>query len=164
MKIATRQYARYQLRWITHKTLPAVKQAGLLDRLFLLDSTEIDRWGEEVCEKGVDLTRRFLAGDELPEPMGLSQTAEDVLSSKMEDSAKTKTYCQRTCDVCKTTVVTEEAWEKHIKGRSHRRAIHHAKRTALVPDRKPMAVAVIEGERESSPEYLGLDFGVDDET
>ncbi|OIW30319.1 tRNA isopentenyltransferase [Coniochaeta ligniaria NRRL 30616] len=163
MKTATRQYAKGQVRWITYKTLPLIRQAQALDRLFLLDSTDIDRWREDVSERGVDITRRFLAGEQLPTPTDLSETAREVLASKLEESTKEETRSQKTCDLCKTTTVTEEAWQKHIKGRPHQRAVRHAKRTALVPHPIPTALAVAHQDRPSSPEYSGLDFAVDDE-
>jgi tRNA dimethylallyltransferase len=162
MKAATRQYAKAQIRWITYKTLPLIRQAQALDRLFLLDSTDISRWEENVLNRGIELTRKFLAGEPLPVPIDLSETARNVLSSKLEDSNKQETLCQRTCELCSTTVVTEEAWQIHIKGRPHQRAVRHAKRTALVPHPKPTALAVVDGGRSSSPEYSGLDFVIDD--
>lgn len=162
MKSATRQYAKYQVRWITHKTLPVVKQAQALDRLFLLDSTDIEHWQREVSDQGVDLTRKFLTGGLLPVPTDLSGTARDVLSSKLEDSSKPKRPCQKTCEMCKTTVVTEDEWERHINGRSHRRAVKHIKRTSLVPHPNPTALLPVDRDWSSSPEYLGLDFDIDD--
>ena len=164
MKTGTRQYAKGQVRWITYKTLPLVRQAQALDRLFLLDSTDISRWREDVSDQGIELARRFLAGEDLPQPTDLGKTAKDVLSSKLEDSAKQDVHSQKTCDLCQTTTVTEEAWQKHIKGRSHLRAVRHAKRMALVPNPKPTALAVIERARAGSPEYSGLEFGIDDNT
>lgn len=161
MKTSTRQYAKGQIRWITYKTLPLLRQAQALDRFFLLDSTDVDRWREAVSEQGVEITRRFLAGETLPAPTDLSETARDVLASKLEDSTKEETRSQRTCELCRTTTVTEEAWQKHIKGRPHQRAVRHAKRTALVPQPKPTAVAVVDDDPPSSPEYLGLDFIAD---
>lgn len=164
MKAGTRQYAKGQVRWITYKTLPLIRQAQALDRLFLLDSTDISRWREDVSDRGVELTKRFLAGEQLPAPADISETASEVLSSKLEDSTKEETRSQKTCELCQTTTVTEEAWQKHIKGRPHQRAVRHAKRTALVPHPKPTSLAVTDGERPSSPEYSGLDFEVDDNT
>lgn len=162
MKTATRQYAKGQVRWITYKTLPLIRQTHALDRLFLLDSTDISRWKEDVSDQGVEITRRFLSGEELPTPTHLSETAESVLCAKLEDSTKEETRSQRTCDLCRTTTVTEEAWQKHIKGRPHQRAVRHAKRTALVPAPKPTGLTVVDQDRPSSPEYVGLDFAAED--
>jgi tRNA dimethylallyltransferase len=140
-----------------------IRHAQALDQLFLLDSTDIDRWRKDVSERGVEITKRFLAGEDLPKPTDLSETARDVLSSKLEDSTKEETRSQRTCGLCKTTTVTEEAWQKHIQGRPHQRAVRHAKRTALLPHPKPTALAVADQDRSSSPEYSGLDFTADND-
>jgi len=163
MKTATRQYAKAQVRWITYKTLPLIRQAQALDRLFLLDSTKIQRWQEYVSDQGIELTWKFLAGEELPAPASLSGTAREVLSAKLEDSTKEETWSRRTCEICSTTTVTEEAWQRHVKGRGHQRAARHAKRTALVPEPRPTALTVVSEDMPSSPEYnLGLDFDPDD--
>ncbi|KAB5531268.1 IPP transferase-domain-containing protein [Coniochaeta sp. 2T2.1] len=158
MKIGTRQYAKGQVRWITYKTLPPLREAHALDRLFLLDSTDRARWQEDVSDQGVEITRRFLSGEGLPTPTELSVTAREVLSAKLEDSTKEETKVQKTCELCNTTTVTEEAWQKHIKGRPHQRAVKHTKRTALVRERRTTAVAVLGADIPSSPESLGMDF------
>jgi tRNA dimethylallyltransferase len=158
MKVATRQYAKAQVRWITYKTLPLLRQAQALDRLFLLDSTQVKNWNKYVSEPAAEITEKFLSGEELPEPTGLSATAREVLSAKLEDSTKEETRVQRTCELCKTTTVTEEAWQKHVKGRPHQRAVRNAKRVALVSEPKQTALAVVGDDRPGSPDYVGLDF------
>jgi tRNA dimethylallyltransferase len=129
---ATRRYAKYQVRWITMKTLPLLRNEGALDSLYLLDSTDLGQWKEEVLAKGTELTRQFLAGEELPSAQEVSKIAEEVLSSKIEQSNIHPTKCNRFCEVCNVTSVTEEQWAKHVKGRRHQRAVRAAKKKALV--------------------------------
>ena len=138
MKTATRHYAKSQIRWITFKTLPLLKQEDMLKQLYVLDSTDIDHWNEHVAQKGLELTRQFLHGEDMPDPTGTSDTARGVLSSKIEAASSSQaTPCRRRCEVCNMTVLTEELWDKHIRGRSHRKMVRHAKRTALVPFERP---------------------------
>ena len=132
-KTATRHYAKYQVKWITKKTLPLIRQEKALDSLYLLDSTDGNRWSEEVLAKGTDLTRLFLGGDPLPSPIGISPVAKEVLSEKIEMSSQQEAPCQKRCELCGVTLMTEGKWEKHVKGNRHRRATRHAKRTALTP-------------------------------
>ncbi|KAL1861508.1 hypothetical protein VTK73DRAFT_7060 [Phialemonium thermophilum] len=145
-KSATRQYARYQTKWITKKTLPLLREEGAFDSLYLLDSTHVERWDEEVSAKAAELTRRFLAGDELPPPAEICAAAEEVLLPHREAVVRQETPCQRRCELCGVTLMTEELWQKHIRGRGHRRAAYSAKRTALVAasDRPPTSLAVAE--------------------
>ncbi|EFX03887.1 tRNA isopentenyltransferase [Grosmannia clavigera kw1407] len=156
MKFATRRYARYQLRWIKHKTIPMLAEERALDHLFLLDSTEREKWQENVAQVGVQLTAAFLArsgwdrhvcgrvghvaqGDvsTLPAPVDVSQTARDVLTatiaaSQSERESRNNNF-SRTCEMCRMTLVSEDQWDKHIKGQRHRRVLVKQKRRALVP-------------------------------
>lgn len=184
MKISTRQYARSQLRWITHKTLPALTTSSLLPHLFLLDSTDKSAYTSAVINPAVSITQSFLAGDSLPDPKSISPTAADVLADKLESSERAKkerVWNQKTCEVCGTTVLTVEAWDKHVRGRGHRRAVYRKGRMA-VAERRGMEVEVWgAGEEkqeeknggsakgsgsgsgsEDEDEYLGLDFGRDE--
>lgn len=133
-KTATRQYAKGQIRWLTLKTLPLLKQHDMLKHLYVLDSTDISEWNKDVRQKGLELSRQFLDGEDMPDPGQISETAQEVLSSKIEAASKPhSTPCRKTCEVCGTTALTEELWEKHIRGRAHRKMVRHVKRTALVP-------------------------------
>lgn len=156
-KTATRQYANYQVKWITKKTLPLLRHEQALDMLYLLDSTDISHWGEEVLTKGAELTRQFLAGEQLPLAAHVSETAREVLSSKIEVSEKRESFtpCQRKCDTCDVTIMTEERWEKHIRGNRHRRAAKSSRRAALVPSRQAVT-DLIAVEQPSSLEERGL--------
>jgi tRNA dimethylallyltransferase len=144
-KAGTRRYAKYQVRWITTKTLVSIQEEQLLDRLFLLDGTNVKTWHEEVAKKGVDLTRRFLAGEQLPQPVDLSETAKEVLTAKVERSNRKDTPCNKRCDLCQKIFLTEELWQKHIKGQKHSKAVRWAKRRALAKaDPRRRALVVVE--------------------
>jgi len=131
-KTATRRYAKYQVRWITMKTLASLQEEKLLDKLFLLDGTDVQTWRDEVARRGIELTGKFLAGKELPQPVDLSETAREVLNTKVERSNRQDTPCNKTCDLCKKTFLTEEMWQAHLNSQKHSKAIRWAKRLALV--------------------------------
>ncbi|KAL2263689.1 hypothetical protein VTK26DRAFT_5632 [Humicola hyalothermophila] len=132
-KAGTRQYAKYQVRWVTFKTLPSLQDDQLLERFYLLDSSDVQRWNDEVLDKGVELARRFLAGEELPQPVEVSETAREVLTEKIEKSTQQPTPCRKTCDVCNKTLLTEELWQNHITSKKHHKAVQAAKKRALLP-------------------------------
>ncbi|WYZ38530.1 hypothetical protein EsH8_III_000444 [Colletotrichum jinshuiense] len=164
MKTSTRQYAKYQTRWIRTKIVPPLQeQPGAMDHLFVMDSTDVSRWTANVVDTAVGIAARFLRGEDMPEPTTTSETAQGVLreaTAQME-----RTLCRRTCEVCKTTCVTEQDWTKHIKSRRHNVLLKKTKRRALVAAERPMAVVPVEttgeekdtaADRGSSPEVDGL--------
>jgi len=131
IRTANRRYAKAQQQWITHKTLPKLQEAGALDHVFVLDSTERARWSDEVVEKAANILQLFLSDDELPSPPTLSQTAADVLSQSLARSTRLKrTPCRKYCDVCNATFLTEEQWRAHIGGHSHRRTLKRVRQAA----------------------------------
>jgi tRNA dimethylallyltransferase len=134
MKVATRRYANYQNRWTRLKQLPRLAESGpeALDSLYLMDSSDVARFADAVVEPAAALTAQFLAGEPRAHPTALSPLAADVLS-KVREPPPAQTPCERTCELCGTSVTTEEMWAKHVNGSSHRRAMKKKKKLALVP-------------------------------
>lgn len=134
MKTATRRYANYQTRWIRMKQIQRLKDRGIeaINSLYLLNSTDVSQFATNVVEPATDLVTKFLTGQEKPLPAELSTTASEVLTKVTEPVAK-QTVKQRTCESCQTVLVTEEAWERHVKSAGHKRVLKRKKRLALVP-------------------------------
>jgi tRNA dimethylallyltransferase len=149
-KAATRQYAKYQVRWMTMKTISSLQEEKLLDRLYLLDSTDISSWRQEVLDKGVELARQFLADEALPPPADVSDTAREVLTGSVERSNREDTPCRKTCDVCQKTLLTEELWQAHITSRKHAKAVRGAKKRMLIPAHAAPSRALVAVESEPS--------------
>ncbi|OLN86922.1 tRNA dimethylallyltransferase, mitochondrial [Colletotrichum chlorophyti] len=160
MKTSTRQYAKYQTRWIRTKIVPLLQeQPAAMDHLFVMNSTDISAWKTNVVDPAVGIAQRFLEGSDMPKPVDLSETARGVLGEATAQAERT--LCRRTCEVCKTTCVTEQDWTKHVKSRRHNVLIKKTKRRALVATERPLAVVPVETEvtvadRCSSPEMDGL--------
>lgn len=134
MKTATRRYANYQNKWIRGKQIPRLKQRGedALGSLYVLDSTDVARYQETVVAPAATLVAQFLGGESRRQPRDLSDVARSVLETATEPPAK-QTPQQRTCEICQTTLVTEEAWNRHLKNAGHRRVMKKKKKLALVP-------------------------------
>ncbi|KAH7033645.1 IPP transferase-domain-containing protein [Microdochium trichocladiopsis] len=134
MRIATRQYAKSQIKWLRNKTGPELREKDALPYLFVLDSSDVDKFSTDVLQPAADVLQCFLAGEALPQPQSLSSTARDVLAPFMESEkpakAEIKTF---RCDDCHLTLVTEAQWNDHITGRKHQRVVKNKKRKALVP-------------------------------
>ncbi|KAJ6440062.1 tRNA isopentenyltransferase [Purpureocillium lavendulum] len=141
MKTATRRYANYQTRWIRLKQMRRLRDEGpaALRSLYLVDSTDAARFQDCVVAPAAEVAARFLAGDPLPDPVSLSDRARDVLSAAAAAAAGPdsppvpETPARRTCDLCGTVCVTEQAWLRHVKGAAHRRVMKKRKKLALVP-------------------------------
>lgn len=138
MKSATRRYANYQTKWIRLKQMRRLQEEGpqAMASLYLVDSTDTPRFAHHVVEPAAALTQKFLRGDARPPAVELSDRAREVLASA-GDPPPRETPCQRTCELCQTVLVTEQAWRRHVKGASHKRVAKKKKRLALVPVDSP---------------------------
>lgn len=117
IKIATRQYAKSQARWIRLKMIPAAEQAGFQERVFLLDGTDLSHFDTQVEQKATEITRSFVHGGALPEPSGLNDVAQDMLSTADRGSR----YA-RYCELCDKTVMYEREWVHHLQSKAHKKA------------------------------------------
>ncbi|KXJ93552.1 IPP transferase-domain-containing protein [Microdochium bolleyi] len=134
MRIATRQYAKSQVKWLRGKTGYELKQKDALEYLFVLDSSDVDNFSDNVLQPAADVLQRFLEGRTLPAPQELSPTAQSVLSAFEDINAAPKAAIKSfRCEACNLTLVTEAQWNEHLTGRRHRRVIKDKTRKALVP-------------------------------
>ncbi|KAI0457140.1 IPP transferase-domain-containing protein [Xylaria acuta] len=134
INVATRQYARYQLRWIRQKTLKSFKEHAAMDLLYLLDSTNASEFSANVMQPAADICRRYLADEKRPQPTEISDTAREILTAFEKDNTSIQTtFKVKNCEVCNMSLPTEDSWVKHINGKKHRRAIREKKKLALVP-------------------------------
>ncbi|KAI1214574.1 tRNA isopentenyltransferase [Annulohypoxylon truncatum] len=131
MKIATRQYARNQLRWIRTKSIPAFKDHEAMDYLFLLNSSHAHNFSADVLESAARICSGFLHGQTLAKPTEISSTAKEVLTA-FESRPSSVTMKVKTCELCSMTLQSDDQWQKHVNGRKHRRALQGKKRTALI--------------------------------
>ena len=117
-KVATRQYAKRQNRWIRLKLLHAMQEAGLEANMFLLDATDISQYPTNVEAVAGNLASTFLTGNELPKPATLSDVAKELLVTTEKESKSA-----RHCEACDKTMMSEPEWLNHLKSKGHRYAI-----------------------------------------
>lgn len=117
-KIATRQYAKRQDRWIRLRLQRAVNAADLTQNMFLLDATDSSRWSDDVDAKAKDVTAAFLSGVALPDPDSLSDAARKLLVSP-EEEAKSA----RHCEACDKTLMFHSQWINHLNSKGHRASV-----------------------------------------
>lgn len=131
-KIATRQYAKRQIRWIRLKLLAALSKAHALSSLYILDGSDFDQWSACVSGPAIDIVRKFLAQEELPSPRNISPAMIELLVPKQafEFCDRRDLWIRRTCELCDVTAVTDDQWQRHTKGRGHRRAVKKSQKNA----------------------------------
>jgi tRNA dimethylallyltransferase len=124
---ATRQYAKRQVRWIRIKLLNALPPATTTQTpsIFLLDGSDLSHWSSSVLERARSVTASFLSGDPLPDPLGMSEVAAEMLVPKREYDLATRPdlWQKKVCETCGTVSTTENDWHLHGKSRAHRRAV-----------------------------------------
>ncbi|EMR10450.1 tRNA dimethylallyltransferase [Pneumocystis murina B123] len=129
MKLATRQYARKQVKWIKNKLYPLCKAAGMNIRFYLLDATNLSLWDTQIQNLAISLFSDFLQDKPGPDPLSLNTVAATLLSSEKIHDYASQTYLWKhyTCNVCKTSsgaplvAVGLPQWTIHVQGRRHKR-------------------------------------------
>ena len=124
-KAATRQYAKRQTRWIRLKLLPALQDSRNLDKLFLLDGSDLSNFSSMVEDAACEITKSFLAGCPLPEPTTLSETAAKMLNEYLATPAD-RVYT-RFCETCGITLMTEKEWAQHSRSKKHKGLLKRVK-------------------------------------
>ena len=117
-KTRTRQYAKSQLRWIKTKLFTALSEAGALGRLFLLDASDRASWGSDVGDSAERITAAFLQGTGLPDPHSICPAAAEMLSPGGRQERRV-----RHCVACDKTMITDDSWRDHLKGKRHRNTV-----------------------------------------
>ena len=121
MKVATRQYARKQLKWMRQRFLNGKRESP---RVYAVDSSRYpDRWSEDVHDPAIRIVQAFVDGktpDEEPLPFH---------SSTYSHEESRETFH---CDVCQLQVKGKLQLEAHMKSKHHK---HKVKKTF---ERKPL--------------------------
>ncbi|KAL4871981.1 hypothetical protein BDV12DRAFT_162807 [Aspergillus spectabilis] len=125
VKTATRQYAGSQVQWIRNKLWTGLADVGMTNRMYVLDSTNVDDWSKSITEPSERLAEALLNNEPLPDPKSLSNLARTTLEAR-EANPQTidhNTAKCITCDVCHKTMTNEEQWQIHIHSSRHKRAL-----------------------------------------
>ncbi|KAJ5670889.1 hypothetical protein N7507_000016 [Penicillium longicatenatum] len=124
IRIATRQYGTSQVKWIRNKLWRALSEVAMAGRLYLLDSSDVSKWQQNITGPSEQLFEAMLHGESTPDPKSLSQLATQVFGAKEAKALRTSTdmTCY-TCDQCQKTMAGEEQWNIHLKSKAHRRTL-----------------------------------------
>lgn len=143
MKVRTRQYGKYQVKWIKKLLGVELNKESRFDfkyggKMYLLDASDLSHWKENVGVRGCEIAEEFLTKG----PLGVTkeQAPKDLLSilptanfyeqfnsNKTIDSASNWKHFE--CSVCKDSdgkplvAVGEDNWKVHEKSRRHKRQL-----------------------------------------
>lgn len=143
MKIRTRQYAKYQVKWIKkllgvelHKEARFNYKYG--GKMYLLDATDLQTWKNTVGVRGTSIAEQFLGlgPTKVTEPQA-PQNLVSILPSEeyFQEYSSNKTiesvnkWKHFECPVCKDSAgnplvaVGEESWKIHENSRRHKKTL-----------------------------------------
>ncbi|RHZ59941.1 hypothetical protein Glove_360g33 [Diversispora epigaea] len=130
MKIATRRYARYQIKWIRNRFLLKCHQSNNGDiKIYVLNATSLENWKQEVCDKAISIAKEYLETGNGPDPILINPEYSELLSPTKDTDTFTTlaTWTKFQCDVC--TFFNENLpviingpynWDQHLKSKWHK--------------------------------------------
>ncbi|EMG49563.1 tRNA Delta(2)-isopentenylpyrophosphate transferase [Candida maltosa Xu316] len=138
MKIRTRQYAKYQVKWIKRSLMVELEKESKFNyedggKLYILNATDLSNWHEKVDDVGIEIAKQFLDhganGVTLPQsPPELQEFFQEPIKTQsnrnLESQENWKHY---TCDICTDkhgnpfVTVGEERWNLHLNSRRHKK-------------------------------------------
>lgn len=170
MKVATRQYAKKQLMWTKNKLLPEVRQRrskGQQVEFVLLDTSEKDKWHEQVRGKALTALEAFLKGKDLPrdcwdteayrteiapifdrdEAKLAADASEDLPASLAANAHNVCATCTAAAPQGVPVYVRQAEAERHKNGKIHRRSVAWAKKQARLQSGEGLADKEEDAER-----------------
>lgn len=115
LKIATRQYARRQLKWIKNRFLNC--PGSSVPTVYGLDSTDVNRWSQTVFQPAVNILSAVIEGREVP------------IQPPPPDAGPCTVHIQNICGVCDGRVFTTlHEWQIHLSSRKHKKMQQHKHR------------------------------------
>lgn len=144
--IKHRQYVKSQLKWIKNRILTRSVPVNKLD------ATDLTKWMDNVQKPALAIAAAFLVERKSTQEINSNHPVANKVDSPLRD---TKTA--RNCDVCGgKTLMGNEQWEKHVRGRSHRRAVEVARKNAVGPESPKSAVLAEEAIEENGTHQVRL--------
>ncbi|EHK97096.1 P-loop containing nucleoside triphosphate hydrolase [Glarea lozoyensis ATCC 20868] len=119
IQTATRQYAKRQIRWIRIKLMNALSEAGLREKLYVVDASSVAKWDANVSAPAIEITGKFLNADIMPLPQEVSPIARHLLTPD-EGVNEVQEGIRQECQLCHVTIVNELQWRAHLGSRRHR--------------------------------------------
>ena len=108
MKLATRKYARKQIKWIKNRFLRIRDRQ--VPSIFGLNATDLSQWDSSVLEPSISIVNHYLYGTELPSHINSLKKLQVI------ENEPGKFFCQ----ACDKTIYSTLNWKMHLGSRHHR--------------------------------------------
>ncbi|CAI5757293.1 unnamed protein product [Candida verbasci] len=143
MKIRTRQYAKYQNKWIRKLLIPELKKEERFNwinggKIYLLNASNLDNWNENVKDRGIEIAEKFLKREEIDTEQSPSPELSYLINESETNNRAVDSHLNwkhYTCDICKDksnnsfVAVGEENWILHQQSKRHKRNVNYEKIT-----------------------------------
>ncbi|XP_025108958.1 tRNA dimethylallyltransferase-like [Pomacea canaliculata] len=114
LKLATRQYARRQLKWIKNRFVH--RPGTQVPSVYALDTTDPSQWDEKVFKPAVEVVKAALRGEK-PSVQPLTPVTD-----------KSTVHVHNICEVCGGRVfVTLHEWQEHLQSKRHKKMMWRKK-------------------------------------
>ncbi|CAG0878502.1 unnamed protein product [Darwinula stevensoni] len=115
LKIATKRYARRQVRWIRNRFLRRPDRP--VPPIYGLDATDLEKWNDLVSGPAEAVVKSFLSCEENPLLQPLSQ--EEPLRQEK------RTFF---CSECQRLFLGSKVWEDHLRSRKHKKMVDRSRK------------------------------------
>ena len=141
MQIRTRQYAKYQVKWIRKLLGVELQKEARFGykyggKLYMLDATDLQVWDQLVKNRGVSIANQFLESGpisvtdaQIPERLQSQFDLNTGLTRSNKTLGSESNWKHYECSVCKDksgkplVSVGKEQWEIHTKSRRHKKQV-----------------------------------------
>lgn len=117
LKIATRRYARRQIKWIRGRFLRSADRQ--VPPVYALDATDPSMWDEKVYNPAVSVVKFILGTGPPPEQQPLPKEKVTAVKSLKGE---------RLCRVCMRIFIGDHQWEIHQKSKKHQAMLKKKKK------------------------------------
>ncbi|XP_065348951.1 tRNA dimethylallyltransferase isoform X2 [Cloeon dipterum] len=114
MKMATRRYARRQVKWVNARFLSNINRAT--PKLVPLTLKNAANWDTEILEPAVAMVQKLLDGETT-----VATPSEQLSEEQIVRQRKKSEPCREFCEICQRLFVLRDQWEDHLKSNKHKR-------------------------------------------
>ncbi|XP_059469792.1 tRNA dimethylallyltransferase [Neocloeon triangulifer] len=115
MKMATRRYARRQVKWVNSRFLSSIHR--MTPKFVPLTLKSASNWEAEILEPAAVSVQKLLDGE-----IVIATPSEQLPDKQLKERKETEP-CREFCESCQRLFVIKSQWEDHMKSKKHKRRV-----------------------------------------